>query len=72
MIKAKGTINGTPIYLMGLSEQNIQLLKEGKPILFDGSEIGISGNVVIMYGETELHIQDELEKAGLLQRQAQQ
>lgn len=47
-IKA-GIIN----YGFGLSERNIQLLKQGKPILIDLSELGGDGNVTIFYGKTE-------------------
>ncbi|WP_221622907.1 hypothetical protein [Burkholderia ubonensis] len=60
MLKAKA---GNTIFL-GLSKRNVELLKEGKPIAFDASAIGIDGHtIVIMYGETELAIRDELIRA---------
>ncbi|KVN94996.1 hypothetical protein WJ69_07280 [Burkholderia ubonensis] len=60
MLKAKA---GNTIFL-GLPKRNVDLLKEGKPIAFDASEIGIDGHtIVIMYGETELAIRDELIRA---------
>lgn len=50
MIKAR---SGTSL-IFGLSEENIKLLKEGKPIHIDLREIGIAnGNITIFYGPTE-------------------
>lgn len=64
MIKA----GGPNVVLLGLSERNVELLKLGKPIQFDGKEIGIPGKkVFIMYGETEEDILDELRRAGIMQ-----
>ena len=40
-------------FLMGLSALNVQKLKEGLPIVFDGRPFGLSGQVIIVYGETE-------------------
>ena len=60
MIKARA---GNAIVL-GLSKINLDRLKEGKPIAFDGEEIGIPHRrIFIMYGETELEIIHELEEA---------
>lgn len=59
MIKARA---GNAIVL-GLSKINLDRLKEGKPIAFDGKEIGIPNRrIFIMYGETELEIIHELEE----------
>ncbi len=67
MIKALCIKNGNPLFVFGLSETNIQLLKDGKPIVVDLTDLGCSGGkVVITYGETEAHIVQELHKAGLL------
>lgn len=39
---------------IGLSEKNIELLKQEKPIRIDLTEMGFdSGRVLIFYGETE-------------------
>ena len=45
----------------GLSEGNIQKLKEGKPIAINMQEMGIENmRIIIMYGKTEQDIQSEL------------
>ena len=63
MIKAKGIDkDGFPIYIFGLSELNVQRLKEGKPVGIDLRELGDRGKVLILYGETEESIRDELLK----------
>jgi len=50
--------------ILGLSDENIILLKKGQPIVFDGCQIGLSGKRVwIMYGETELSILNEIQEA---------
>lgn len=45
--------NGKPVVIFGFSELNVQKLKEGLPISFDGDELGIPAQFVIMYGDTE-------------------
>lgn len=63
MLKAR--INNTLI--IGLSEDNTQRLKQGKPIVFSAAEFGLPElnkyNVLIMYGVTEGAIKRELEAA---------
>lgn len=57
MIKARAG----NVVIFGLSRLNLERLQEGKPIMFDGAEVGLDGNkIVIMYGETEQAIADEL------------
>lgn len=59
MIKAR---SGDTV-IFGLSKMNLEKLQEGKPIVFDGATVGLIGTrIVIMYGETELHIIHELEE----------
>lgn len=53
MIKALGNNGLGNIIYLGLSRMNIEKLQEGKPISFNGSEIGLSGTVIIDFGETE-------------------
>lgn len=48
--------------LIGLSEKNIEELKEGQPILKDSSK----GKLVILYGKTEFAILNELKKKGFI------
>lgn len=63
MLKAR--INNTVV--IGLSEENIRRLKQGKPIVFSGSEYQMPGldnlNFLIMYGVTEGAIKAELDAA---------
>jgi hypothetical protein len=60
MIKARA---GRTLVL-GLSEKNLQLLREGRPIQFSGSEFEHpqlnQWNFIIMYGEDEDAIMDDL------------
>lgn len=57
MLKAKATLaDGRPLYVLGLSELNLQRLREGKPIFFDMCEIGGTGQMVIFWGETEVEM----------------
>lgn len=60
MIKAR-LDNG--MVILGLSEINIQKLKEGFPIKFDGRPLGFPGDVGIVYGETEIAILHDLQKS---------
>jgi hypothetical protein len=61
MIKAgaKGK-DGQPVVILGLSEGNLGELRKKKPILVDLEPFGIKGQVVIMWGETEEAITQEL------------
>ena len=45
---------------MGLSALNVQKLKQGLPIVFDGRPFGISGRIIIVYGETEEQIMKDV------------
>jgi len=53
---------GRPVVILGLSEKNLEFLKEGKPISFDLTPFGITGQALIMYGKTEEDITQELSK----------
>jgi hypothetical protein len=55
MIKAKATKeDGSSLLIFGLSKGNLKLLKQGRPIHIDLSEMGLPGEMLIFYGETEL------------------
>ena len=61
MIKAKATLaDDRPLYVFGLSELNLQRLREGKAIVITLESIGGVGEVYIAYGETEDDIMREL------------
>lgn len=49
------------LIILGLSQENITRLKQGKPILFDATELGLAGkHIAIHYGETEQALMNEL------------
>jgi len=63
MIKAKTTDrDGYPVFIFGLSDGNLELLRQGRPIAVDLRELGARGSVVIMWGATEEAIQAEMGK----------
>ena len=47
--------DGSKILMLGLSQENVNRLKEGKPILFGTEDLGLgwNGRVCIFYGKTE-------------------
>ena len=54
MIKARATLaDGRPLYALGLSDGNLQRLREGKPIFFDMADMGSTGKMLIFWGATE-------------------
>jgi len=64
MIKATGgSEDGKRRFvLLGLSEMNIGKLREGKPIHIFGSELGIAHDIIIMWGQTEDAMAEEITK----------
>jgi hypothetical protein len=61
----RGKKNGKPaeIMIIGLSHRNLQLLKEGKPIMCKSADFGCSGDIEIMIfsGEDEQSMVREME-----------
>ena len=66
MIKGIGKKDNSTVLFFGLSEGNIELLKQGKPIIVDLAEMGADGKVIIMYGKTEADIMSDLQKAHII------
>lgn len=66
MIRFSADANGRFIIGIGLSRENCKRLLEGKPIAIDMAEMGGKGELLIMAGETEQAMYDELRKAGVL------
>jgi hypothetical protein len=57
MIRARLTMeDGTQIMVLGLSDANLEALREGKNILFNADQFGIPMNICITWGHTELEI----------------
>jgi hypothetical protein len=65
MIKFAATKNGRTLMGLGLARRNIELLMAGKPILVDGEKLNLPFDVMILYGETEMTIVDELKAVGV-------
>ena len=54
MLKAKMTSkDGNDCFIFGLSEKNIEKLRQGLPIKIQGKEIGLASDIVIFWGKTE-------------------
>jgi len=49
----------------GLSEGNLRLLREGKPIIIYGAQLGSPDDFLIVYGATERDIVEQMRKAGI-------
>jgi hypothetical protein len=62
MLKAKLSNSNTLVF--GLSDKNMELLKEGKPIMFNLREMGLAedANIIIFNGRTEASMATELEE----------
>lgn len=61
MLKALAHTPAGPLMIFGLSEDNINHLKEGKPIAIDLKELGLAGGrVLIIYGKTEYDMRNDL------------
>ena len=55
--------DGHKVVGLGLSAENIKRLQADDPILFNGAEVGLPGiHFVIMAGDTELDLSDQLHK----------
>lgn len=63
MIKAliKGNDDERPLLVFGLSRMNIERLLAGKPMHFAVDELGIAGDILILYGQTEQTMLAELQ-----------
>ena len=62
MIKATmETGEGKNVLVLGISAENVIRLKEGKPIHITGEELGLECDVLLVYGETESQIYQDLQ-----------
>lgn len=57
--------DGRPLLLIGLSTMNIARLHAKQPMAFDAKEFGFDGRIVIMAGDTEEAIKNDLVAAGI-------
>lgn len=65
MIKFIGKKDGKKVYGFGLSEENIELLKKGRPISISNPDFA-DFDVLIFYGETEESMAKDLKEIGAL------
>ena len=57
------------LIVLGLSERNVELLRQGRPIAFDGKDVGLPGvRFGICWGLTGEAIADDLLDVDLLPR----
>jgi hypothetical protein len=56
MVKAKVG----DLVILGITAENIDGLRNGSPIFFDGETLGLPGRVAIMFGETEIELATEI------------
>lgn len=63
MIKFKvDAKNNRKLIGLGITEENVKGLKEGKPIFINGEEVDIPGiDIMVFYGKDEKAIQDSLQ-----------
>ncbi len=68
MIRATAkTKSGRTLLVLGIDAENVRRLTAGRPIYVDGTAHGlaVSGDVMILYGETLDDVVRELESAGV-------
>lgn len=53
MIKAVASNTEEPLVILGLSDMNMEKLKEGRPIIVEMEELGLTGKILIIGGGTE-------------------
>ncbi len=72
MIKAvRSNADGTrKLLLLGLSEANVQRLRQDKPILIEGAELGLQVDVLLCHGANERAITEKLESKGMIPKGA--
>ncbi len=59
--------NKAPLVGLGLSEENIKRLKQGRPIRLDLKDLGLRPTeIMIFYGATEVDMRGELIRLGLI------
>ncbi len=65
MIKAKAEGPNGPVLLFGISEENVKRMMSGNPVAINLAEMGMHGQILIIYGKTERAIIEELQANGI-------
>ena len=69
MLKFAGTMGTKPLYGFGLNSDNLEAIKAGGTILVDLAELGGVGNIIILHGETDEKMTNDLRERGFLTEQ---
>ena len=70
MITFSGKNNrGRPLLGFGLSEKNLEKLREGLPIHLHADEMGFAGDVLIFYGKTEDDLAKQMIEGGFVEKE---
>lgn len=66
MIKARAQIGARDCVVIGLSDGNWENLRAGRPIMFDGGQLGLDGKtIVVLGGATEADMIEDLRSIGI-------
>lgn len=66
MIKLVGTLaDGHKGIVLGITEKNVQLLKQKHPIQILGAEVGCDHDIYIIYEKTDKALLETLAEAGI-------
>lgn len=66
MIRAVATkVDGSKLLVLGITKENVERLKQGRPIHVEGAPMGVDTSVVIYYGETARDLIKQLKDAGI-------
>lgn len=66
MIKATLHTDKGTIALIGLTKENVNFIQSGKPMPLDLREMGLNDRVLVVYGETDTSILQQLRAEGFL------
>lgn len=60
-IKAKSSIDHKDMLIIGLSDENLRLLREGRPIKFNAKDVGFPHmDIMIFNGRTETEMYETI------------
>ncbi len=67
MIRARSKGDHIDVVMLGLSRRNVDVLVAGRPITFDGQDVGMPGvTFMVFFGENERGMLDEFVQRGLI------
>lgn len=57
--------DGKKLIGLGIDEENVSRLRDGKPIVVNGEPFGFDGEILIFYGKDKGHLLSQMHDAGL-------